>query len=573
MEKCKVIAITNQKGGVGKTTSTVNLGFGLAREGKKVLLIDADPQGSLTVCMGFQNPDALEQSLVTAMNAVINDEQFDPYQVIPSHREGVELLPANIELSGMETSLFNVMSREFVLKNLVDGLRQDYDYILIDCMPSLGMMTINALVAADSVIIPSQPSFLSTKGLGLLMKSVAKVRRAINPKLTIDGILLTMVDRRTNNANEIIASLQESLGRQIHIVGAQVAYCIEPDTGSTTGTTYNGTSAENSSYWNNKLSPAQRTATRLILLYGAPNSLYSTDAKTLFGYEGATQILIWEIVMGLRSPTYPYTLNDSRLKNNFYSNSAFPSTKTGYDTIVAKMQAHLDIPSFASHYLNSAQTFTLDYDSASGLYKKSLTDTNGVLSKDYDFSAPGVTFSKSGNTLNISAPASAFSGGEVTATATGSSLSLSSMTQMIWTLPGKQTVTTFQASPDPVPCYFKMKIDGGTATIKKTSDTGDVSDYCFKIYKWTDNLSWYGKSDSSGNVYKPHAHSSAARTPALKRSSHIVGSPSEPRDCGPLCFSTPAARPALSFAAFPYLPHQLCFYYTPNIIFFKRHCM
>ena len=296
------------------------------------------------------------------------------------------------------------------------------------------------------------------------------------------------------------------------IVGAQVAYCIEPDTGSTTGTTYNGTSAENSSYWNNKLSPAQRTAIRLILLYGAPNSLYSTDAKTLFGYEGATQMLIWEIVMGLRSPTYPYTLNDSRLKNNFYSNSAFPSTKTGYDTIVAKMQAHLDIPSFASHYLNSAQTFTLDYDFASGLYKKSLTDTNGVLSKDYDFSAPGVTFSKSGNTLNISAPASAFSGGEVTATATGSSLSLSSMTQMIWTLPGKQTVTTFQASPDPVPCYFKMKINGGTATIKKTSDTGDVSDYCFKIYKWTDNLSWYGKSDSSGNVYVTNSSYTASGT-------------------------------------------------------------
>ena len=297
-----------------------------------------------------------------------------------------------------------------------------------------------------------------------------------------------------------------------NIVGAQVAYCIEPDTGSTTGTTYNGTSAENSSYWNNKLSPAQRTAIRLILLYGAPNSLYSTDAKTLFGYEGATQMLIWEIVMGLRSPTYPYTLNDSRLKNNFYSNSAFPSTKTGYDTIVAKMQAHLDIPSFASHYLNSAQTFTLDYDSASGLYKKSLTDTNGVLSKDYDFSAPGVTFSKSGNTLSISAPASAFSGGEVTATATGSSLSLSSMTQMIWTLPGKQTVTTFQASPDPVPCYFKMKIDGGTATIKKTSDTGDVSDYCFKIYKWTDNLSWYGKSDNSGNVYVTNSSYAASGT-------------------------------------------------------------
>lgn len=322
----------------------------------------------------------------------------------------------------------------------------------------------------------------------------------------------TYYDGTTITTNHGGSALHYAGENVTSIVGAQVAYCIEPDTGSTTGTTYNGTSSENSSYWNNKLSPAQRTAIKLILLYGAPNSLYSTDAKTLFGYEGATQMLIWEIVMGLRSPTYPYTLNDSRMKNNFYSNSAFPSTKTGYDTIVAKMQAHLDIPSFASHYLNSAQTFTLDYDSASDFYKKSLTDTNGVLSKDYDFSAPGVTFSKSGNTLNISAPASAFSGGEVTATATGSSLSLSSMTQMIWTLPGKQTVTTFQASPDPVPCYFKMKIDGGTATIKKTSDTGDVSDYCFKIYKWTDNLSWYGKSDSSGNVYVTNSSYAASGT-------------------------------------------------------------
>ncbi len=226
MEQCKVIAITNQKGGVGKTTTTVNLGVALAKRGKRVMLLDADPQGSLTVSLGVKDPDNLPVSLANIMQAVIDDKSIPDKIGILHHDEGVDLLPSNIELSGTEIALFNTMSREYVLRSYLETVKKHYDYILIDCMPSLGMMTVNALSAANSVIIPSQPSFLSTKGLNLLMRSIARVKKQINPKLWIDGILLTMVDSRTNNAKTIISSLRSSVGENLRVFNTEIPFSV-----------------------------------------------------------------------------------------------------------------------------------------------------------------------------------------------------------------------------------------------------------------------------------------------------------------------------------------------------------
>ena len=164
-KKATIIAVVNQKGGTGKTTTTENLGVGLALEGKKVLLVDTDPQASLTVSLGNPCPDDLSPTLSDLMGKIMMENPITPDEGILHHPEGVDLVPSNIELSGMEVALVNAMSRETILRQYLDTVKQNYDYILLDCMPSLGMLTVNALAAADNVLIPVQAAYLPAKGL------------------------------------------------------------------------------------------------------------------------------------------------------------------------------------------------------------------------------------------------------------------------------------------------------------------------------------------------------------------------------------------------------------------------
>ena len=226
MQTSKITASVNQKGGVGKTTTTANLGIALARAGKKVLLIDADPQGSLTISLGYPQPDQLPFTLSDAMGRIMMDEPLRPGEGILHHSEGVDLLPANIQLSGMEVSLVNAMSRETVLRQYLDTVKEQYTHILIDCQPSLGMLTINALAAADTIIIPGQAEYLPAKGLEQLLQTVKRVRRQINPGLQIEGILLTMVDNRTNFAKETSALLRETYGSQIRVFDTEIPHSV-----------------------------------------------------------------------------------------------------------------------------------------------------------------------------------------------------------------------------------------------------------------------------------------------------------------------------------------------------------
>ena len=222
MPKCEVIAIANQKGGVGKTTTTFNLGVALAHAGKRVLLVDSDPQGDLTTYMGIHDPDNIPVTLSTLMERSIKDEDINSKEAILKHDEGIDLIPSNLELSSMEVSLVNAMSREFTLRNCLSDIKDKYDYVLIDCIPSLGMITINALACADKVIIPVQSEFLAAKGMSHLLNTVLKVRKQINPNLKVGGILLTMVDGRTNLSKDIANELRSTYGTVFKLYDNQI---------------------------------------------------------------------------------------------------------------------------------------------------------------------------------------------------------------------------------------------------------------------------------------------------------------------------------------------------------------
>ena len=230
----KVLVITNRKGGCGKSFTAASLGVGLARQGKKVLCFDTDNQHSLTVSLGVTELDNLPVTLSTVISDIIAEKEIDPTKGIIHHVEGIDLMPANNSLTGIELTLAPLIGRETILRQYIEKVKPLYDFILLDTCPTLDLLTVNALAAADGAIIPVCPKYLDAKGLELLLKSIAQIRKFINPDLDICGILLTMVDKRTNFTKEIIKMIEEAYGEKIRIFKEFIPHSVRAaETGAT----------------------------------------------------------------------------------------------------------------------------------------------------------------------------------------------------------------------------------------------------------------------------------------------------------------------------------------------------
>jgi ATPases involved in chromosome partitioning len=234
-KKCHVYACVNQKGGVGKSVTSTNFGIGLARRSHKVLIADLDSQASQTVSLGWRQPDELPVTITTQLAKVVENKPFDPHEGILQHDEGIYLMPSSIELSGLEMRMVNAMSREFVLRTYLEEVKKDFDAVILDCPPTLGMMTINALAAADRVIVPVQPEYLSVIGMTQLFDTVALVKKQINPGLQIEGVLITLANMRTKLAKNTVAIIEEAHGGSVRIFPTPIPYSTKVKEASASG--------------------------------------------------------------------------------------------------------------------------------------------------------------------------------------------------------------------------------------------------------------------------------------------------------------------------------------------------
>jgi len=273
MPECRTIAVSHEKGGTAKTTTTVSLGIGLARQGKKVLLVDADPQGDLTKSLGIADPSALTQNLSAAMNSIIAETEFDPHSVILHHPEGADFIPANAQLAATEMTLTTLLDREYVLRDFLARVKGEYDFVLIDCRPSLGLTVVNALTAADSVIIPVQAHTLAADDMDGLFKTVGRIRQRANPALKIDGIVMTMVDHRTNLARSTIRQVRERYGGVVKVFSSEIPYAVRAAEVPSKGKSIYSYDPEG------KVSKAYESLTREVLALGNRDKARNSNAR------------------------------------------------------------------------------------------------------------------------------------------------------------------------------------------------------------------------------------------------------------------------------------------------------